>query len=176
MEDKKSIWNSAGSAGLILGGIGVAYILLNWALSLIATNGVAGILASVGSILLWVVKFGACIWFMKFCMTRYSDSNPEANHGEIFKFGMLVALLSAIIYSGAYSAYLIYLAPDQLESALDMLRENPMLDANSLKMVEQIIPKMPTISFFMNIVYCWLFGTVLSAIFSRNIPSSNPFE
>ena len=176
MEDKKSIWNSAGSAGLILGGISVAYILLNWVLSLIAAGGAAGILASVGSILLWAVKFGACIWFMKFCMTRYSDSNPEAGHSEVFKFGMLVALLSAIVYSGAYSAYLIYLAPDQLESALDMLRDNPMLDANSLEMVEQMIPKMPTISFFVNIVYCWLFGTVLAAIFSRSIPSSNPFE
>lgn len=176
MEDKKSIWNSAGSAGLILGGISVAYLLLNWVLSRIAGEGTAVVLTGAASVLLWAVKFGACIWFMKFCMTRYSDENPEADHGDVFKFGVLVALLSALVYSGAYSAYLIYLAPEQLEEALDMLRDNPMLDSNSLEMVEQIIPKMPAISFFVNIVYCWLFGTVLSAIFSRNIPSSNPFE
>ena len=38
-----------------------------------------------------------------------------------------------------------------------------------------MIPRLPTFSFFVNLFYCWLFGTVLSAILSRNIPSRNPF-
>jgi hypothetical protein len=34
---------------------------------------------------------------------------------------------------------------------------------------------MGTVSFFTNLIYCFLFGVVLSAILSRNIPSRNPF-
>ena len=44
-----------------------------------------------------------------------------------------------------------------------------------MDMMEEMIPKLPTMTFFLNFFWCWLFGTVLSAIFSRNIPSSNPF-
>ena len=50
-----------------------------------------------------------------------------------------------------------------------------MVDANTMGQMEQMIPQMPTFSFFFNLIYCWLFGTVLSAIFSRNIPPQNPF-
>ena len=41
--------------------------------------------------------------------------------------------------------------------------------------VEEMIPRTPTIMFLVNFLYCWLFGTSLSAILSRNIPSRNPF-
>ena len=41
--------------------------------------------------------------------------------------------------------------------------------------MEELMPKMPTYAFFANLIYCWLFGTILAAIFSRNISSSNPF-
>ena len=42
--------------------------------------------------------------------------------------------------------------------------------------LEEMLPKLPTITFFSQFIYCWLFGTVVAAIFSRNIPSSNPFD
>ena len=50
-----------------------------------------------------------------------------------------------------------------------------MLTADQLDSMQELMPKLPTISFFANLIWCWLFGTVLAAIFSRNIPSRNPF-
>ena len=44
-----------------------------------------------------------------------------------------------------------------------------------LSTAEQIVAKMPTTMFFTNIIYCWLYGTVLSAILSRKICPDNPF-
>jgi hypothetical protein len=88
---------------------------------------------------------------------------------------MLTALLSALLYSGAYLAYTSFIAPDTFDQALDILRDNPMVDSATMSQMEQMMPKMPTIGFFMNLIWCWLFGTVLAAIFSRNIPPQNPF-
>lgn len=177
MDSKKSFWNSAASAGMVLGGVCVVYLILNWLLSLVADKSAAtGIIAMLANIILWAAKFGGCIWLMKFFLLRFSEAFPEADNGDVFKYGMLVALFSALIYSAAYLAYMLFLAPDQIQEVFDSLADNPMMNSNSLEMLEEMMPKMPTISFFMNLVYCWLFGTVLSAIFSRNIPSSNPFR
>ena len=35
--------------------------------------------------------------------------------------------------------------------------------------------RMPQVMFFSNLVYCFLYGTVLSAVLSRNIPPRDPF-
>ena len=35
---------------------------------------------------------------------------------------------------------------------------------------------MERVSFFTNLIYCFIFGTILSAILSSNIPSKNPFD
>ena len=51
-----------------------------------------------------------------------------------------------------------------------------MMDSATLEAVEEMIPSMPTYAFFGNLIYCTLYGTIVSAILSRNIPSSNPFE
>ena len=88
---------------------------------------------------------------------------------------MATALLSALLYSAFYLAYVSFIAPDTFEQALSVLEDNPMMDSNSMSMIEDMIPKMPTISFFVNLIWCWLFGTVLAAIFSRNVASQNPF-
>ena len=88
---------------------------------------------------------------------------------------VIVALLSALLYSAFYLAYVSFIAPDTFEQALSVLEDNPMMDSNSMSAIEDMIPKMPTISFFVNLIWCWLFGTVLAAIFSRNVASKNPF-
>lgn len=174
MTDNKTIWNQAGNSGLIMGGISIAYLLLSWLLSLISTK--IPVLAGLVSVLLWVVKFGGCIYVFKLLLKQFSARNPEADNNSVFKFGMVVALYSAILYSAAYLAYTMFIIPDQFEQMIDTFRDSPLMDSNSLEAMEQMLPKMPTIGFFVNLIYCWLFGTILSAIFSRNIPDSNPFK
>lgn len=177
MEDKKVIWNAAGKDGLILGGISVAYLALNWAMSFLKAETFLVIaLTNILNVVLWAVKFYACITFMKVALINFSNENPEADNAMVFRFGSLVALLSALVYSAAYLAYMQYLAPDMIEQVISSLRDNPMMDSNSLQALDSIMPKLPSITFFSNLIYCSLFGTVLSAILSRNIPSRNPFE
>lgn len=176
MADKKSMWNEAGTAGLVLGGVSVLYLALTALTGKVNPDNKGLVLMAAGAnMLLWVAKFIACIMLMKHFLKQRSANDPDATNQDIFKYGSIVALLSALVYSACYLAYMQFIAPDTLSNALEMLRDNPMMDANSLDMAEEMLPKMSGFMFFFNLIYCWIFGTVLSAIFSRNIPPVNPF-
>lgn len=174
MNEKNSVWESAGKAGLVLGGVSIAYMFLTMLTGKLAQNGPAFLLGIV-SVLLWIAKFGGCIYLMRFFMLRFSHENPGADNARVFRFGMLTALLSALLYSAFYLAYTSFIAPDMFESALDVMRDNPLMDDSMMAQMEEMMPKMPTYMFFFNLIYCYLFGTILAAIFSRNIPPKNPF-
>ena len=177
MIEKKTLWNDAGRAGLILGGVCVAYMLCNFLLGKVGgDNKIVMVLASLVSFLLWAVKFGACLFLMRFFMKKFASENPEVTNSETFRFGCAVAVLSALIYSAAYMAYVMFIAPDTFSQAIEVMADNPMITSEMMELMEQIIPKMPTMTFFLNFFYCWMFGNVLSAIYSRNIPSTNPFK
>ncbi len=172
MAEKNIIWERAGRAGLALGGVSILYLLVSMLIGKI--EGPA-ILMGLLSTVLWIAKFCACLFLMRLFMIRFSQADPSADNARVFRFGMLVALCSAVLYSAFYLLYTGFLAPDTFESALEMVQDSPMFDSNSADMLEEMIPRMPTISFFVNLIYCWLFGTILSAIYSRNIPPQNPF-
>lgn len=177
MSDKNSIWNAAAVSGLVLGGISILYTLCTALLGKVTGDGrFAAVLTSLASTLLWIAKFGGCIWLMRYFMLKFSARDPEADNRRVFRFGMLTALLSALVFSAFYMAYMLFIEPDSFNEAFDMLRNSPMMDSNTLETMEQMLPMMPTYTFFGNLIYCFLFGTVLSAIFSRNIPPRNPFS
>ena len=177
MTEKKTLWNDAGKAGLILGAVCLLYMACNFLLGKVdSDNRMFTLLSGLASFILWAVKFGACLWLMQYFMKRFSIENPEADNSDTFRFGCAVALLSALIYSAGYMAYVMFIAPDTFSQATEIMAENPLVTSDMLEQMEQIVPKMPTITFFMNFFYCWMFGTILSAIFSRNIPSENPFK
>ena len=44
-----------------------------------------------------------------------------------------------------------------------------------MSQMDKMMGKMPQITFFSNLIYCFIFGTILSLILSRNIPSKDPF-
>ena len=177
MNEKNIIWEHAGKAGLVLGGVSIVYMVLTMLTGRLAENaggGLTTVLALV-NFLLWGAKFAACIFLMRFFMLRFSQADTSANNARVFRFGTLAALLSALLYSAFYMAYVSFIEPDTFEKTLEMLQDNPMLGATQMDSLEELIPRMPTLSFFVNLVWCWLFGTVLAAIFSRNIPPQNPF-
>lgn len=169
----KSIWNSASVPGLVLGGVCIAYELINWLCSDIETPVLAGILATV----LWALKFGGCIALMVFFMKRYAASDAEIDNSDTFRFGTVVALYSAIFYAAFYFAYTVYIVPDIYKQAFDAILSSSasMLDQNSLDQIMDLEPRMPAIGCAVKLIYSFLFGLVLSAILSRNIPSRNPF-
>ena len=99
MSERNTFWNRAAKAGLVLGGVSVAYLAITFLMSLVSGEGFVLILMSVLKALLWVAKLFGCIYLMKHVITRY-DSRP-LGEGErrpsAFSFGCLVAFLSALI-------------------------------------------------------------------------------
>ena len=45
----------------------------------------------------------------------------------------------------------------------------PTLDSNSMSALGKIIDRLPQITFFYNLTYCFVYGTVLASILSRSI-------
>lgn len=176
MSENTSVWNSAGKAGLVLGAISITYFLVTNLISNHMPDGTLMIiLINILTMLLWVIKFTGCIYAMKYFMKNYCVENQDADNSSVFRFGTVTALYSALLYSAFSLAYTLFIAPDTYAKAFDAVRDMPTMDSATLEVIDQMIPMMPTYSFFTILLYCWLFGTILSAILSRNIPSSNPF-
>ena len=173
-EQKNTMLEQAGKAGLVLGGVSVAYMLITMLTGKLAGNGPA-ILLGLLNVLLWLAKFVGCIFLMRLFILKFAQSDPTVDSSRAFRFGTLTALLSALIYAGFYMAYTSFIDPDMFSEAIEVLQDNPMFDSNTMSQIEEILPKMPTYAFFGNLIYCWLFGTILAAIFSRSVASSNPF-
>lgn len=174
---RKDLWDSAGRAGLVLGLVSTAYMIISLLLAR-PTGGVGiTVFASLVSMVLWAAKFIGCILLMKYFMKKFCRTYPDATNGTSFRFGMCVALLSALIYSGCFLAYYSLIAPEALNDTLDtaLASYSNMLDSNSLQAVEAMKENYVTVSFFTNLVYCFVFGTFLSSILSRDIPSRDPF-
>ena len=167
------IWNSAAVAGLVLGAVSSAYMFITQYLSGLG----ASIWISGFSLVLWGVKLLLCVWLMMHFMKSFAARYENADNAAVFRFGMITALCSALIFSAVSLANVLIINPDliheQIDAALKIYGSS--LDSNSLNALDTVESIMPQVMFFSNLVYCFLYGTVLSAVLSRNIPPRDPF-
>ena len=172
--EKNTLINLASVSGAVLGVFTIACTALG--------NAVAGfenpVLASIFNLLVWALKFGGCIYIMRWSMRKLSGSYEDVTNRKTFRLGMLSALFSAILVSAYSYIYMGLINPEQLKEAMDNVYQSMsgMMDSNTLAEMQKMEPKMAGISFFSNLIYCFLYGTVLSSILSSNIPSKNPFD
>ena len=176
--ERKIVWNDALRSGLVLGGVSISYMVVNMLLGKLHGGAAVGVLVNVGGVLLWLFKFYICIRLFKLFMQRFAAAHEGVTNGDTFRFGFATAFLSALLYSAFYLAWVSFVQPDIFNDAMDLAREtySNMMTSDQLDSLDELSPKLPGMSFFANLIYCTLFGTVLSAIFSRKIPSRNPFE
>jgi len=176
--ERKVIWNDALRTGLILGGISIVYTVINILLGKLQGGAAVGVLVNVSGILLWIFKFILCIRLFKVFMQKFACAHEGVTNGDTFRYGMAMAVLSAVLYSAFYLAWVTLIQPDMFKDSIDLAREaySGIFTADQLESFDELAPKLPGMTFFANLIYCTLFGTVLSAIFSRNIPSRNPFS
>jgi len=176
--EKKIVWNDALRSGLVLGGISIVYTVINMLMAKLQGGAAVSVLVNVSGVLLWVLKFYLCIRLFKVFMQKFAANNKDVTNSDTFRFGFATAILSALLYSAFYLAWVTFIQPDTFTEAIDVAREaySGILPADQLDAFDEMAPKLPSMMFFANLIYCTLFGTVLSAIFSRNIPSSNPFS
>lgn len=174
---RKDSWDSAAKAGLVLGGVSIAYMLLTSILPQ-AAEGAGAFVAGLVSLLLWAAKFAGCLYLMHVFMERFVASHPDITRRESFLHGSTVACASALIYSAFYYAYVTIINPGMFKESMEVAMETykAFMDSNSLAMLEQMTDQMPTISFFTNLIYCTIFGMVLASIYSSSLVSSNPFD
>ena len=174
---RRNLWNNAGQSGAILGlattAIMFANQLCNEAFSApeLRTTGL------VVSILLWVIKFGGCIWLMRFFMIRLCRKYPEATNSDTMRFGAATAFLSALIFATFNLANILFISPDLMQEEFDIIMQSysQFLDYNTLSKKEEMMDIYPQTSFISTLGYCYLYGTALSAILSRYIPKTDPF-
>lgn len=171
---QKNMWNTAGKAGLILGLISTAYLFIS---QMLGQSGMPSLISSILNIVLWIAKFAGCIWVMKMFMTSFAASDESITNSNTFRLGTRMALLSALVYSAFALANVAFISPDLFQEQMEMTMQQmaPMLDSNALSQIDSLYENLPQITFFSNLIYCFIYGTVLAFILSRNIPSKNPF-
>lgn len=170
------LWNEAGKVGAVLGAICVTQMLLSIPISLLSGNTLLVFLGSVLSFLLWIAKLVGCIWVMRYFMLKLAINYPEADNTDCRKLGTASALLSALIVAAASMANLIFISGDATQVAIAEYMGKMPLDSNSMAAVDSMVQNLPTITFFSTLIYCFLYGWILSAILSSKIPSDNPFN
>ena len=171
---RKTLWEEAGKAGLALGAVSSAYLFLTPFLGNAEMPAFASMLITS---ILWAAKFGGCIWLMMYFMKRFTSQNPEIGNNTTYRFGLAVSVLSALVYAAASFANTAFFSADMIAENMNLLMEQmaPMMDSNSADQMEDLMAKLPQITFFSNFFYCIIYGSALSFILSRNIPSKNPF-
>lgn len=174
----KTIWNEAGKAGIALGGTVIGCSLLSSGLGHLGGGTMVTFLVSVINFLVWLAKLVGCIWIMRYFMQKLVRDYPEADNHHTYVLGVESAILSALIVAAFTMATVMFVSPESYQEAFEtaMAQTSAMLDSNSRAMIEGMMQNLPIIMFVSNLVYCFIYGWILSAILSRNIPSSNPFE
>lgn len=171
---QKNMWNTAGKAGLALGGVSTAYLFLTqWT----AQAELPAFITMVVNILLWAAKFGGCIWLMMYFMKAFAAENPETGNSGTFKLGIAMAFLSALVYAAFSFANVAFFYPDLFAEQMNTVMQQmaPMLDSNTAAQMDKTMQNLPQITFFSNLIYCFIYGTILSFALSRMIPSKDPF-
>lgn len=165
------LWNDAARTGLVLGGICILYTLVTSWLTTASGGMVAGILFAVRTVL-WIVKFGACLFLMRYFLLRLCLQYEGVTNQTVFGYGVRIALLSALVYSAYVLADALLINPEQLDAVMDAATSSlPMaMDANTQAVLEQFKQNFPQYMFFGNFIYCFLFGVVLSRLYSRELP------
>ena len=172
--DNKIIWNAACKAGLAFGAISSVYM---FATQFLSAGEFPAFAMMAASSVLWIAKFVGCIWLMMFFMKAFVAENPETDNSGTFKLGMAMALLSALVYSAFSFANVAFINPDLFTEQMDMMMQQmaPMLDSNTAAEMDRTMQNLPQITFFSNLIYCFIYGTILSFALSRSIPSKDPF-
>ena len=168
------MWNGAAKAGLALAGLSSVYL---FATQFIGTTEIPAILNMLLTTVLWIVKFGGCIWLMMFFMKKFADECSGVDNAATRRFGIIAAFLSAVVYAGVSFANVAFISADLFAEQMDAVIQQmaPMMDSNTMEQMDDMLGIMPQLTFFSNLIYCFFYGTILSFILSRNIPDRNPF-
>lgn len=158
---KENRLNSAAIDGLLLSTITIVASLVN------SVTDIKGMLPAT---MLWMAKFGGCIYMLNYIMKRYSSRFTGMSYRGIFKYGMVVCFFSSIVCSCYMLLSLTILFPEQLDLAIEQI--NTMMSSGALasadeKAVELMIVKLPKITFVTSFIYYNIIGAVMCSVIAN---------
>ena len=158
---KENRLNSAAMDGLLLSTITITASLIN---SLVEITGM------LPATLLWMAKFGGCIYMLTHIMRRYSNRFTGISYRGVFKYGAVVCFFSSLVCSGYMLLSLTILFPEQLQVAIDQINTmiaNGTFSTPDEKVLELMIDKLPKITFITSFIYYTIIGTVMSSVIAN---------
>lgn len=175
------LWENAMRAGLVLGGISVAYELLSMLPGL--TGGFVG--AVLGGILFLVrlAKIVLIVLLLKRMMVTLADQYDGVTRREARRFGMMTTLLSSVIVAAFSLISVTYLTPGLANDFAEAMRKSAESMQNLPEMQQQLEDQIAwfsshfhTLVFAGTFLYCALWGLILSLIQSRRFDEPTPFD
>lgn len=171
---RRNMLDLSAKAGLALGLLSSACVLIT---QLIGQSELPAFIVKISSTAFWILKTSGSILLMMYFMKALSVSDNQVTNRDTFRLGSLSALLSAFVFAAFSFANVAFLFPDlfaeQMDAAIQQMA--PVLDSNSLSMIERTMQDLPQLTFFGNLTYCFIYGVILSFILSRSIPTRDPF-
>ncbi|MBR6864307.1 MAG: hypothetical protein IKM75_11065 [Bacteroidales bacterium] len=171
--DNKSLWNEAGRVGFVFGGFSSLCLLLKEGAALTGSN----FLIQAAAIILWAVEFFGCILLMKKYMLDLRDKFDGVSIVDTYRFGRRVGLLSGMILA-AVSAIIVMKTPQETITSLinEVNTSFSSLGSISEDDMGRIGDQLPLYTFIFRWIYCFLYGSFLSAIMSRYIFAQDIFR
>ena len=158
---KENRLNNAAMDGLLLSTITIIASLIH---SLV---GVTGLMSST---VLWMAKFGGCIYLLTYIMKQYSNRQDSISYMESFKYGLLVCFFSSIVCSGYMLLSLTILFPDQLDLIIEQVNTtiaSGVFNSEEEKVADAMIDKIPRITFMTSLIYYIIIGAVMSSVIAN---------
>jgi len=172
--DSKTLWNEAGRVGFVFGGFSSLCLVLKMGSTLTGST----FLTQAAAIILWAVEFFGCILLMKKYMLDLRDKYDGATVEDVYHFGRRVALLSGLILAAVDAFITMKLPPETLENVVTELNTavSSKLGGGYEGEVGLFVDRLPLYTFIGQWLYCFLYGSLLSAIMSRYIFLQGPFQ
>ena len=172
--DSKTLWNEAGRVGFVFGGFSSLCLVLKEGAALTGST----FLVQAAAIILWAVEFFGCILLMKKYMLDLRDKYDGVTMVDTYHFGRRVALLSGLILAAVDTVLIMKMPQDTVESVVSELNTAVAgkLGSGYEGEVGKLVDKLPLYTFIFQWLYCFLYGSLLSAIMSRYIFLQGPFQ
>lgn len=165
-----SKWSSAAMDGLYLSLVTIIYSLL------VSVMEPQGFLITA---LLWIAKFGGCMYLLWFFMKRWSDRFETITYSGSYNYGFLVCLFSSIMCACYSYVQIEWLFPENTQEAITLAKETMIqqgtLTSSTENMIDMMSSNMGRISMFASLFYYIIFGAIAAAITANFTKKTNPF-
>ena len=165
--DSKTLWNEAGRVGLVFGGFSSLCLVLKEGAAFTGST----FLVQAAAIILWAVEFFGCILLMKKYMLDLRDKFEGVTMEDTYHFGRRVGLLSGLILAAVDAFLIMKLPQDTVAGVVNELTTTVSSQLGNISEddLDRIVDKLPLYTFIFQWFYCFLYGSLLSAIMARYI-------